>query len=132
MMKYFACLLILLSLNTQALQVIVWDRDLQTKLGYGVVSANKLNVQLVSDYSGPVVTLFARESSEKNLYSDLQDRYDGVLKAGQLSLKDDKGQNVNLAKLLSGYKIALVTQANAQSVSLPGLKSASDTKPKTP
>lgn len=133
-MKRFACLLVLglLSVPAQALQLIVWDRDLQTKLGYGEAVSGKLNLQLVGDYSGPIVMLVAREGSEKTLYSSLQSRYDGMLKNSQLGLKDEQGQTVNLAKLLAGYKITLNIQNAAQSVSLPGLKSGADSKAKNP
>lgn len=133
MIKRFACLLmLLLSLPAQALQLIVWDRDLQTKLGYGESSGGKLNMQLVNDYSGPVVLLIAREGNERAMYTGLESRYDGLLKNGQLALKDDNGQNVNLSKLLGNYKISLNIQNSAQSVSLPGLKTGSDPKSKVP
>lgn len=134
MMRRFALLLFLLLWPAQALQAIVWDRDLQTKLGYGETANGKLTIQLVDDYSGPVVLLLARESGEKGQYAGLQPRYDGVLKNGQLSLKDDGGQALSLGKLLGPYKLSVSVQS--ASVTLPGLKAsekATDTKvdPKT-
>ncbi|GAA4004673.1 hypothetical protein GCM10022631_14590 [Deinococcus rubellus] len=120
-------LLVMLLLQTSAgaLQVIVWDRDLQTKLGYGELSGSKLNLQLVTDYTGPVVVLFARDSSEKSAYSGLAPRYDGVLKNGQLNLDmPDSPDNVTLSKFLGSFKLSLSVQAAGQNVTLPGLKIA--------
>lgn len=126
MIKRFASLFLLslLSLPAQALQVIVWDRDLQTKLGYGETLGSKLNMQLVSDYSGPVVILMARDGNEKTTYTGLQSRYDGLLKNGQLSFKDDNDQTLNLVKLLNNYKISVTFQSASQSISLPGLRNS--------
>ncbi len=129
MMKRFVLpsLLVTLLLQTSAgaLQVIVWDRDLQTKLGYGELSGSKLNLQLVTDYSGPVVVLFARDGSEKSAYSGLAARYDGVLRNGQLGL-DTPGSadNVTLSKFLGSFKLSLSVQGAGQNVTLPGLKIA--------
>lgn len=118
----------LLSSSAGALQVIVWDRDLQTKLGYGEVSAGKLNLQLVTDYSGPVVVLFARDSTEKTAYSGLAPRYDGLLKNGLLNI--DAPDNVTLSKFLGSFKLSLAVQGAGQNVTLPGLKTAPEKDPK--
>ncbi|AWN24139.1 hypothetical protein DKM44_13635 [Deinococcus irradiatisoli] len=113
----------LLQSSAGALQAIVWDRDLQTKLGYGEVVGSKLNLELVSDYSGPVVVLFARDSSEKTAYNGLASRYDGLLKNGQLTIDLDSAQeNVTFSKFLSSFKLSLSLQSAGQNVSLPGLK----------
>jgi hypothetical protein len=122
---------LLLHSGASALQVIVWDRDLVTKLGYGELSGNKLSVQLVPDYTGAVVVLFAQSSSEKekNTFSGLQSRYDGVLRGGQLSLDtSESGENVPFAKFLSTFKIGLSLQNAAQNITLPGLKVAPEPK----
>lgn len=117
------CAAWLLHGSAGALQAIVWDRDLQTKLGYGEVVGNKLNLELVSDYSGPVVVLFARDSSEKSAYSGLASRYDGLLKNGQLTIDTaNASENVTLTKFLSSFKLSLSLQSAGQNVSLPGLK----------
>ncbi|WP_420595680.1 hypothetical protein [Deinococcus sp.] len=122
----------LLHTPAEALQVIVWDRDLQTKLGYGEVVSSTLNMQLVPDYSGPVVVLFARDDREKTTFSDLAARYDGVLRAGQLSL-DVPGTpgSVTFSKFLGSFKLNLSLQSAGQSISLPGLKAAPDAVPDT-
>ena len=118
-------LALLLHSGASALQVIVWDRDLQTKLGYGELSGSKLSVQLVPDYTGAVVVLFARDGSEKNSYAGLQPRYDGILRNGQLSLDTpESADNVPFAKFLSSFKLNLSLQNAAQNVTLPGLKIA--------
>ncbi len=111
--------------SASALQVLVWDRDLQTKLGYGDLSGSKLTLQLVSGYSGPVIVLFARDASEKNSFAGLQSRYDGLLKGGQLSLDvPDFPENVTLSKFLGSFKLSVAVQSAAQTISLPGLKAA--------
>ncbi|WP_293911698.1 hypothetical protein [Deinococcus sp.] len=122
-------LALLLHSGASALQVIVWDRDLQTKLGYGELSGGKLNVQLVPDYTGAVVVLFARDGSEKNSYAGLQSRYDGVLRNGKLNLDTpDSADNVPFDRFLSTFKLGLSLQNAAQNVTLPGLKAAPDSK----
>ena len=128
-MKRFLLLTLLAALlsGASALQVLVWDRDLQTKLGYGDLSGSKLTMQLVSDYSGPVIVLFARDASEKNSFVGLQSRYDGLLKGGQLSLDTpDFPDNVTLSKFLGTFKLSVSVQSAAQTISLPGLKAAPD------
>ncbi|GAA5533784.1 hypothetical protein [Deinococcus aluminii] len=119
--------LLALASPAQALKLIVWDRELQTKLGYGETSGGRMTVQLVQDYSGPVVALFSREEDEKarSLYPGLQSRYDGMLKAGQLTL-DVQNTPVTLAKFLSGLKLNLVLQPVGQVFILPGLRSVTD------
>ncbi|GMA15671.1 hypothetical protein E5F05_21010 [Deinococcus metallilatus] len=119
--------LLALASPAQALKLIVWDRELQTKLGYGETSGGRMTVQLVQDYSGPVVALFSREEDEKarSLYPSLQSRYDGTLKAGQLTL-DVQNTPVTLAKFLSGLKLNLVLQPVGQVFILPGLRSVTD------
>ncbi|WP_034387990.1 hypothetical protein [Deinococcus sp. YIM 77859] len=122
-------LLTLLALASPAgaLKLIVWDRDLQTKLGYGESSGNQMTVQLVRDYSGPVVVLFSREEDERNrgLYLTVKSRYDGTLKAGQLTL-NVQNMPVTLARFLSGLKLNLLLQPTAQVFLLPGLRTVAD------
>ncbi|EYB67094.1 hypothetical protein DEIPH_ctg052orf0107 [Deinococcus phoenicis] len=122
--------LLTLAAPAQALKLIVWDRELQTKLGYGETSGSRMTVQLVKDYTGPVVALFSREDDEKarGLYPTLQSRYDGTLKAGQLTL-DVQNTPVTLLKLLGGLKLTLVLQPTSQVFVLPGLRSMTDTSP---
>ncbi|GAA5514327.1 hypothetical protein Dcar01_03082 [Deinococcus carri] len=132
MTRIFTLALTLLALASpaQALKLIVWDRDLQTKLGYGETSGDRMKVQLVKDYSGPVVVLFSREEDEKAraLYPTLQTRYDGTLRAGQLTL-DVQNTPVTLAKFLNGLKLNLVLQPTGQVFLLPGLRSTADKAP---
>ena len=142
MTKQFALSLVmaLLLSQAQALQVIVWDRDLQTKLGYGEVLGSKLSLQLVADYSGPVVVLFARDSKEKGSFPGLLPRYDGMLRSGQLNLDvpdpaSAAPQDTTFSKFLGSFKLTLSVQSAGQNISLPGLKTAPDpvkTDPSSP
>lgn len=72
----------------QALKLIVWDGELQTKLGAGESSGSKFSVQLVKDYSGPVKVIFSQSADEKSKgqFNGLLNSYDGILKNGQLTL----------------------------------------------
>lgn len=131
--------LMALASPAQALKLIIWDRELQTKLGYGETNGKGgMTVQLVKDYSGPVVALFSREDDEKaaGLYPNVQSRYDGVLKAGQLTLETPGGP-LTLRRFLEGLKLNLLPQPTGQTLLLPGLRTAADKsrllpdKPKT-
>ncbi|WP_425145587.1 hypothetical protein [Deinococcus sp.] len=130
-MKTFAALLRLLLIagalwasSAGALQLVVWDPQLQTKLGYGELVGSKLNLQLVADYSGPVVALFSRDSDEKGSYPGLLPRYSGLLRAGTLTLDTDEGGGgpLPLSRLLSAYKLSLAPLNTIKTFSLPGLK----------
>lgn len=126
--RTFALLTLLaLACPAGALKLIVWDRDLQTKLGYGESSGSQMTVQLVRDYSGPVVVLFSREEDEKarGLYPTVKSRYDGTLRTGQLTL-DVQNTSVTLARFLSGLKLNLVLQPTTQVFVLPGLRTVTD------
>ncbi|MEW6421026.1 MAG: hypothetical protein AB1511_04765 [Deinococcota bacterium] len=122
--------LLTLASPAQALKLIVWDRELQTKLGYGETSGGRMTVQLVQDYSGPVVALFSREEDEKarGLYLGLQSRYDGTLKTGLLTL-EVQNTPVTLSKFLTSLKLNLVLQPAGQVFVLPGLRSLPDKLP---
>lgn len=119
------CLSLALNAPARALTLTVWDRELQTKLGYGETVGGKLNLQLVGNYTGPVVVLFAQTESERarNAFPDLETRYDGLLKNGQLNLLGDEPQNppVTLTKFLSGLKLTPGTWTTP-SLTLPGLR----------
>ena len=105
----------------QAVQLVVWDTQLQTKLGFGGSVGGKLNLQLVTDYSGPVIALFSRDDSEKNSYPGLMPRYSGQLKGGMLTLEDG-GTSQTIGKFLAAYKLVPVLQNTPKTFSLPGLK----------
>ncbi|MFD1731738.1 hypothetical protein ACFSC4_12725 [Deinococcus malanensis] len=77
-------LLLVLASPAGALQFIVWDRDFQTKVGYGESSGGKFNVQLLPRYSGPVVVLFSQTDEERRraTFPTLLSRYDGFLREG--------------------------------------------------
>ncbi len=119
-------LLTLLTLLTaapaQALKVMVVDAELQSTLGYGETSGGRLNLQLVGNYNGPVVLLFAQTDAEKKagLFPGLQARYDGTLRGGVLSLSEGSANPVTLDKFLKGFKLTL--GVNTPAVTLPGLK----------
>ncbi|MDB5045137.1 MAG: hypothetical protein JWQ08_1187 [Deinococcus sp.] len=136
--------LLALAAPAQGLKLIVWDRELQTKLGYGESSGSKFSVQMVPNYNGPVVVLFSQTDDEKakGSFPGLQSRYDGSLKAGQLTLQAPEqrlsAQSLNgasanntltLARFLSVFKLNVTGQPSGQALSLPGLK-ATDTDTK--
>lgn len=114
----------------RALKLIVWDRELQTKLGYGETDGKDMTVQLVKDYTGPVVVLFSREDDEKaaGLYPNVQSRYDGFLRASQLTL-ETPGGSMTLKRFLEGLKLNLLPQPAGQTLLLPGLRAATDRSP---
>ncbi|MVN88832.1 hypothetical protein GO986_19000 [Deinococcus sp. HMF7620] len=124
MPRFILALLTLLMLATpaSALKLIVWDRDLLTKLGDGESSGGRVTLRLVTDYSGPVVVLFAPTEEERTRggLSALKSRYVGTLDDGQLTLEG--GQS--LSRLLSGFKLSLGVQPAGQSLSLPGLRNS--------
>ena len=124
-LKLWLLLAALTSAPVQAVQLVVWDPQLQTKLGYGEVSGGKLTLQLVPDYSGPVVALFSRDESEKNSYPGLLPRYSGQLRGGALSLEDG-GSVLTLSKFLSVFKLTPSLQNPVKTFSLPGLKPPSE------
>lgn len=132
-------LLLALAAPAQGLKLIVWDRELQTKLGYGESSGSKFNVQMVGNYSGPVVALFSQTDEEKakGSFAGLQSRYDGTLKAGQLTLQAPEQRlsagslnaaapntTLTLARFLAAFKLSVSGQPSGQTLSLPGLKAA--------
>jgi hypothetical protein len=117
-------LVALLSLaSAQAVQLVVWDTQLQTKLGFGESAGGKLNLQLVTDYSGPVIALFIRDDGEKGSYPGLMPRYSGQLKGGVLTL-EDSGVSQSIGKFLAPYKLTPSIQNPVKTFSLPGLKTA--------
>lgn len=140
--------LLLLACPAQALKLVVWDNEMQTKVGAGESSGNKFNVQFVKDYSGPVKVIFSQSADEraKGLFPGLQSSYDGLLRNGQLSLNTEPDaksrgavvQNAplggvlspnsaqSLGKFLQQYKLSVVGTPNSQSndsgFGLPDLK----------
>lgn len=92
MMTRALALLLLLACPAQALKLVVWDNELQTKLGAGESSGGRFSVQLVKEYSGPVKVLFSQSADEKTrgLFPGLQSSYDGLLKNGQLTVMTDE------------------------------------------
>jgi len=120
-------LLAALALPAQAVQLVVWDPQLQTKLGYGEATGNKFNLQLVTDYSGPVVAIFTRDDSEKNSYAGLMPRYNGQLTGGTLSLFAG-GTLQPLNRFLGTFKLTPSVQNSVRTFSLPGLKTAPSNK----
>lgn len=132
MKKASLTLLALMALTTpaQALKLIVWDRELQTKVAYGESIAGKFTVKFDKDYSGPVVALFSQTDDEKDrgTYAGLQSRYEGVLRGGQLLLgesaqpgalsapanRSGRAGTLSLGKLLEPYKLAVSVQPTSQ------------------
>ena len=100
------------SAPAQALDMMVWDKALQTKLAYGqteqTASSKVLSGQVLRGASGPVVVLFSLDEAEKarRAFGTLESRYEGELKDGKLLLKLPGGVQ-SLEKLLEGYGFKL-------------------------
>lgn len=129
MRRFLTALLTLLTLSTPAaaLQLIVWDRDLSTKLGDGESSGGKVTVRLAGDYSGPVVVLFAQSDEERarNAFPGLKSRYAGSLVNGQLNiLAEDRGAAQSITKFLGAHRVTATVQVASAALSLPGLRKA--------
>lgn len=119
MMKRFSflfALFIALTSSGQALKMAVWDREMQTTLGAGESSGNKFNVQLIKNYSGPVVVIFSQTEEEKksSTFQGLKTRYDGVLKNGQLTLMPDPIEKA--APIAAPYSAPIATATTTGSV----------------
>lgn len=125
--KLLLLALLLIPAHAQALKLTLWNRDLTSKVGAAESSGNKFNLQVVKEYSGPVIALFSQSEDERKagLFPGLQNRYDGFLKAGQLSLllPDDRSEAadnvpgnaaaapaIGLGKLLQPYKLNVAVQ----------------------
>ncbi|GGK40235.1 hypothetical protein GCM10008955_37490 [Deinococcus malanensis] len=119
-------LLLVLASPAGALQFIVWDRDFQTKVGYGESSGGKFNVQLLPRYSGPVVVLFSQTDEERRraTFPTLLSRYDGFLRGGQLIIETPGNDDVTLSKFLATFRLSVSVQSTGQTLTLPGLKVA--------
>ena len=116
-------LLLTLASGAGALKLSIWDPELQIQVGYGETSGSRMTVQLVRNYSGPVVLLFSRNDDEKErgVYASVQRSYPGILKAGQLTLEVGNTEQT-LARFLAGLKLSLTVQPAGQSFTLPGLR----------
>ncbi|GGS05021.1 hypothetical protein [Deinococcus sedimenti] len=126
-MRYLTALLttLLLSSPAAALQLIVWDRDLSTKLGDGESSGGRVTVRLAGDYSGPVVVLFAPSDEERTrgAFPGLKSRYVGTLTNGTLNLlPEERAAPQPITKFLTGFKLTVNVQVANSAVSLPGLR----------
>lgn len=75
--------------SSQALTLIVWDTEMQTKVGWGKSQNDKFLLSVLPDYDGPVIAVFSPSDKEKanNSYSKLKNRYNGQLKKSKLSLE---------------------------------------------
>lgn len=137
LISIFVAVLLTLASSAGALKMSIWDREMQTTLGVGESSGNKFNVQLVKSYNGPVVILFSQTDEEKRsgTFTSLQNRYDGILKNGQLTIMNaddgpasattpDKGTtatsstklvSTSLGKLLQPFRLNVAIQLTGQS-----------------
>ena len=130
----------LLASPAGALKMSIWDREMQTTLGAGESSGSRFNVQLIKNFSGPVIVIFSQTEDEKksNAFSGLQNRYDGVLKNGQLTLMPElpespdkpdakftptpgnqtsnsaRSVGLTLTKLLQQFKLTVSLQTTSQ------------------
>ncbi|UBV42531.1 hypothetical protein LAJ19_13015 [Deinococcus taeanensis] len=114
-----------LSASAGALQLIVWDRDLSTKLGDGESAGGRVTVRLAGAYEGPVVVLFAPSDEERarNAFPGLKSRYAGTLVNGQLSLLgEERAAPQSITKFLTGFRLTTNVQVSGQALSLPGLR----------
>ncbi|WP_261664761.1 hypothetical protein [Deinococcus sp. Marseille-Q6407] len=111
--KWFRGVITLLALSglaapAGALDMMIWDQNLDTKLAYGESQGGAMHGQIVRDASGGVVILFSRSDLERNrtLYSGLRSRYEGEVRGGQVLIKVPGGLQT-LEKFLAGYKLKL-------------------------
>ncbi|MFD1732945.1 hypothetical protein ACFSC4_20425 [Deinococcus malanensis] len=119
-------LLLVLASPAGALQLIVWDRDFQTKVGYGERDGGRFDVQLVPRHNGPVVVLFSQTDEEfrRGTFPALLSRYNGFLRGGQLIIELPGNDDLTLSKFLATFRLSVSVQSTGQTLSLPGLKGA--------
>ncbi len=105
-----------LAAPASALEMMVWDGNMETKLAYGELYGSTLRGQIVSGAGGPVVVLFSRSEAERNkgTYSGLHPRYEGDLRGGQIWLK---GGSQTLEQLLTAQKLRLDLSATIPAAS---------------
>ncbi|MFC6591946.1 hypothetical protein ACFP81_07960 [Deinococcus lacus] len=105
MKKLLLTALLFLVPSAQSLQMMVWDRDLETKLGYGQTRSGRMEAELVENYTGPVVVLFSTDGeAEGPQYDGLKSRYEGTLDGGKLLLKVGNSSQ-SLGRFLDEYKL---------------------------
>lgn len=91
-----------------ALDMMIWNTGMETKLAYGESGGNVMRGQIVRGASGHVVILFSRSDGERgrSLYGNLGTRYEGEIRGGQVLVKLPSGLQP-LEQLLAGYKLKL-------------------------
>lgn len=91
-----------------ALDMMVWDRSLQTKLAYAESEGAVMRGKVISDAQGSVVILFSRSDVERGRaqYPGLRTRYEGEVRAGQVLVKLPGGLQT-LEQFLASYKLKL-------------------------
>jgi hypothetical protein len=107
-----------------ALQMMVWDRHFQSKVGYGESNGSTFNVQLLPRYNGPVVVLFSQTDEElrRATFPTLLGRYNGVLRGGQLIIELPGNDDRTLSKFLATFRLSVRVQSTGPTLTLPGLK----------
>lgn len=96
------------STQAHALDMMIWNTGMETKLAYGESQGQVLRGQIVREAAGSVVILFSRSDVERSrsLYSSLKTRYEGEIRGGQIFVKLPGGMQP-LEKFLDGYKLRL-------------------------
>lgn len=97
-----------LSAPAAALDMMVWDQNLETKLAYGELESGVIRGKVVRDAQGGVVILFSRSDVERrrSQYPGLRSRYEGELRGGQILIKLSGGLQT-LEQFLASYKLKL-------------------------
>ena len=91
-----------------ALDMMVWDQNLDTKLAYGESAGGVMRGQMVRDASGRVVILFSRSDPERARaqYPGLRSRYEGEVRGSQVLIKLPGGLQ-SLEQFLASYRLKL-------------------------
>lgn len=97
--------------QAHALDMMIWNTGMETKLAYGESQGQVMRGQIVRGAAGSVVILFSRSEVERNrsLYSSLKSRYEGEIRGSEVMIRLPGGPE-SLQEFLAGYKLKLDLQ----------------------
>lgn len=111
--KWVTCVLTLLAFSglaapASALEMMVWDSQLQTKLAYGESENGVLRGQVVRGVADDVIILFSKSDLERGRaqFAPLRARYEGEIRGGQIMIKVPGGLQT-LEQFLMPYRLKL-------------------------
>ena len=95
------------STQAHALDMMIWNESMETKLAYGESQGQVLRGQLVRSASGSVVILFSRSDTEqgRSLFPGLKSRYEGEIRGGQVWVKVPGSGMQPLEQFLAAYRL---------------------------